>query len=272
MRTVLGWSVRALSPDAARAHRVLGLLPVECAVPQVLAAALQARAGTGRRRPGRAWPATIWPHRCTTWCTCTPPSLAVDLPVPDRRAAIGRVLDWYVDTTAATVDLIYPGQHETSHDAAPDAAAAAIDATGASRWLVEHDDLLQRLVVLAAARDHPAAHTLPAALRRYLSEPEFGRTWGPSLLLARQSARRHADQARRGQLLPLLAVVATHERRFDDAVEPDPGRRAPALRRPVARRTRPDRHGAVRGPALRRVGDRAWTPRSRTPRSRTCCG
>ncbi|WP_460447223.1 NB-ARC domain-containing protein, partial [Angustibacter aerolatus] len=218
VRTVLGWSVRALSPDAARAHRVLGLLPVECAVPQVLAAALQLEQGRAV-----AVLAELASHHLAApvhdLVHLHAAELAVDLPVPDRRAAIGRVLDWYVDTTAATVDLIYPGQHETSHDAAPDAAAAAIDATGASRWLVEHDDLLQRLVVLAAARDHPAAHTLPAALRRYLSEPEFGRTWGPSLLLARQSARRHADQLAEAKLLPLLAVVATHERRFDDAVE-----------------------------------------------------
>ncbi|WP_238162061.1 tetratricopeptide repeat protein [Micromonospora endolithica] len=140
-------------------------------------------------------------------------------PPPQRRAALTRLFDYYVETATAAMDVLYPaGSHrKASSDAVT--VAAPSDAETASGWL---DTERPALVAVAA---HTAAHGWPSHTAR-LSATLFQYLHGghPTDALtihehARDAARRAGDPA--GQAHALTSLGATHTQlgRYGPAIE-----------------------------------------------------
>ncbi|MEU0509556.1 MULTISPECIES: BTAD domain-containing putative transcriptional regulator [Amycolatopsis] len=90
-------------------------------------------------------------------------------PEPARRAAITRVLDFYLHTAARATQLIYPAKHLPLTGAAPAHGPVLPDREAAKRWLEAERPCLIAAVSLAAEQGWPThAWQLTRCLRAYL--------------------------------------------------------------------------------------------------------
>ncbi len=172
LRVVLSWSYLRLPADAARAFRLLGLYPGDSVQPGGLAALLGtacvaearhlldvlARAHLVRQSgPGR-----FQLHRLLQ-AYAGELTLAHDCE-PDRRLAATRLLEYYLDTAAHAVDLLFPapGYRHSELAAGHPLAVRLADAAAARDWL---DDERATLVALAeqAGRQGWPQHALRLA-------------------------------------------------------------------------------------------------------------
>jgi tetratricopeptide (TPR) repeat protein/transcriptional regulator with XRE-family HTH domain len=181
IRTVFSWSYRELSPEAARLFRLFGLHPGPD-ISTVAAASLAGRPVDETRRLlvelARANLLTEHvPHRFT--CHDLLRVYAAELTAHDdgadeRRAALGRLLDYYVHSAHAVESLLRVSRNPCNiplGPVAPDTAPESfVDEREAMAWLaVERPVLTAALHEAAASGFHTYAWQLAWSLNTYLS-------------------------------------------------------------------------------------------------------
>jgi tetratricopeptide (TPR) repeat protein len=138
-----------------------------------------------------------------------------------RRDAVTRMLDHYLYTAAAAMDLLFPrNRREWPHPAGPEAAAHFGDAAEAREWLDAERANLVAAVGHAAVHGWPAHATgLAAALRLYLDNGTHHRDALAVQRHALDAATGAGDRAGEGAALRGLANVCWRLGRYDEAYE-----------------------------------------------------
>ncbi|MGC4812211.1 ATP-binding protein [Micromonospora sp. DT228] len=140
-------------------------------------------------------------------------------PPPERRAALTRLFDYYVATTAAAVGVLYPAGSHREPSSGGVRVSAPLDSDTARGWL---DTERPALVAVAA---HTAAHGWPSHTTR-LSASLFPYLHGgyPTDALAihehaRTAARRAGDPAGQGHASTSLGATYAQLGRYGPATE-----------------------------------------------------
>jgi tetratricopeptide (TPR) repeat protein/transcriptional regulator with XRE-family HTH domain len=222
---VFSWSVRHLSPDAARDFGLLGLHPG----PDLDAHAAAALAGTGvgdARRTldllvrahlmHRTGPGRFGMHDLLRAYAA---GLSAGDPEGESRAAQGRLFDHYLSTAGAAMDLLYPAEARYRPRAAPVAAPVPGGPAAARAWLDAERTVLIAVVAHTASHGWPV-HTmrLSATLFRYFT----GGQPSDALVVhghARDAAQRVGDPAGEAQALNGLGSAHLRLGRHGLAIE-----------------------------------------------------
>jgi DNA-binding XRE family transcriptional regulator len=202
IRTLLSWSYRQLDAACARAFRLASLHPgqdidrfavavLAGLTPEYAAQILEllARACLIQAAgPGR--------YRMHDLLRRYARELADLDSEPERRAALTRLLDYYLQSAAAAMDVLFPAEHHLRPliAAAPAALPAMAGPDDARAWLDQERANLVAAVVLSA--DHGwARHTaaLAAMLYRYLTNGSYLAEGVTIYDHALQAARRSGD-------------------------------------------------------------------------------
>ncbi|TDV52314.1 ATP-binding protein [Actinophytocola oryzae] len=254
IRTVFSWSYDHLPAQAARMFRLLGLHP-GTAITVTAAARLCATGATEAERMldtladahlvqptrhgyrmhdlVRAWAR----ERATTGEAET-----------DRRAALTRLLDYYLHTAAVAVKLLYP--HERSPQLAITAPVPVADEPTARHWLATERANLAAITVHAARHGWPRhAIQLSAVLHRHLYLAADFTTAQTLHEHALAAARRHGAPEEQARALHDLGSTLASVAEYDQAV--DLLERALALHREAGDRAREAR-------ALSNLGTTYW--------------
>jgi DNA-binding SARP family transcriptional activator/tetratricopeptide (TPR) repeat protein len=243
VRAVFSWSCQNLSPPAARLFRLLGLHPGA----EVTACAA---ASLTRTTPAKARPLLAELARAHLLTEQVPGrfgrhdllrAYAIELAAttvsrPDRRAALGRLLDYYLHTAAAADHLLYPLRQPVTlaapgpgvtpeHLASHDQALAWLDA--------EHHALV---AAVALAADHgfdahtwQLAYCLETFLYRRIHWQDWAGTQRTALAAAHRLGDSHAQthahsgvanaQVQTGRTVEALSHLATALRLRQDAAD-----------------------------------------------------
>ena len=216
VRAVFSWSVRHLPAPAALAFRLLGLHPG----PDTDAYAAAALTGTDLDQAGRTLhllarahlihPTGAGRYGMHDLLRAYATGLATDQHTePERRAALGRLFDYYLAAAAAAVDRMHPAEAGSRPRIAPPGTPIPdlADAEVALAWLDVERASMVAVAGYTAAHGWPE-HTvrLAATLYRYLA----GGYPTDALAIhghARNAARHAADPAAEAQALTGLGVV-----------------------------------------------------------------
>ncbi len=216
VRAVLDCSYRQLTPAAARLLRLLGQHPgPDLAAPGAARLAGSGQAGvapllaelTGAHLLAEPEPGRFTMHD-VLHAYAAERGREED-PDPVRSAALGRLIEYYVDTATAAVATIRPGELEGSP------AAVFDDLPAARAWL----DRERANAVALAGHGRPAETiAIARALHRYLDLGYY--TEAQDLhSRAREAARQLGDPAAEATALNHLGVTYLQFGRFADAVE-----------------------------------------------------
>ena len=143
-------------------------------------------------------------------------------PSPARRAAITRVLDFYLHTAARAAHLIRPAEHIRLAGAPPAHAPGLHGREAAKRWLETEQPCLVAAVRLAAKEDLPAhAWQLTRCLRAYLRLHGYShdRDWVGTHEAALAAATAAQDRVGEAHARTDLAAAYLHHGRGADARE-----------------------------------------------------
>ncbi|NYI93406.1 DNA-binding SARP family transcriptional activator/Tfp pilus assembly protein PilF [Amycolatopsis endophytica] len=141
-------------------------------------------------------------------------------PEPARRAAITRVLDFYLHTAARATHLIYPGKEVDLAGAAPVHGPVMPDREAAKRWLEAERPCLIAAVSLAAGQGWPThAWQLTRCLRAYLYLYGYSHDhdWVHTHEAALSAATAARDEAGEAHTRSDLAAAYLHHGRAADA-------------------------------------------------------
>jgi tetratricopeptide (TPR) repeat protein/transcriptional regulator with XRE-family HTH domain len=217
VRAVFSWSVRHLSREAARMFRLLGIHPG----PDISAPAAASLAGCDPARARRDLGELARAHLITERL---PGRYALhDLlrsyaaeqahdagREPERDAAIGRVLDHYLQTAANAAHLLNPS-HEPVVLATPSPGAAPeqpADHRQALAWFEEEHQVLLAAITLAAQSGFDVhAWQLPWALVPFLQTRGHWQEWAATQQAALTAATRLSDLAAQAVCSRLLAAA-----------------------------------------------------------------
>jgi DNA-binding SARP family transcriptional activator/tetratricopeptide (TPR) repeat protein len=231
VRAVFSWSCRQLGPAAARAFRLAGLHPgpdldpysvaaltgdtvAEAAevLGQLARAHLVAEGGQGAApgRPGmhdllRAYARELSAGQDSS---------------PQRRAALTRLLDYYLHTAAMAMDTLSPAdQHRRPRVLAPVAAAPPVSEPDAARaWLDAQRTSLIAAAAYAAENGWPGhAIRLAGVLWRYLATGTHLPEAVSLLTWARRAAAASGDRAAEAEALTNLGITDARVGRFQPA-------------------------------------------------------
>jgi len=233
LRAVFATAYGALSPAAARLFRLLGLQPGTSFTVPLAAAAAAVPAAVARAGVGELAAAHLIEelgagrYRFHDLIRLYAADRArAQEPEPDRAAAVGRILDWYLavaDAVNRTLDpsrdRVVPacrfGPGEQPFEATPAAALSFLDG--------EHGNLLSTVEFAAAGGaaggSEPVAWQLCYLLAGYF---ESRGHWGDRVAMYRSglaAARTLADPAVEGLMLSGLGVACIAARRHADALE-----------------------------------------------------
>lgn len=224
VRAVFSWSYRQLAPAAARAFRLLGLVPG----PDVTGYAAAALLGTGVAEAGELLQTLARAHliqhlaadRFTLHDLLR--AYAVDLGTEDGEgdAALDRLFAATLFTATEAMDTLYPAeQHRRARVRRPQSPIPPVgDAGGAQGWLDRERANLAALVSHAATHDRPAqAVRLTLTLLRYL---ESGGHYPEAVAMhehAVRAAQQTGDAAAEAQLLINVAVMDVQQGHFQQA-------------------------------------------------------
>jgi DNA-binding SARP family transcriptional activator len=200
VRSAFDQSYAALPVEARRLFRLLGLVPG----PHVTAGATAALAGTGTGVAARLLDRLASAH-------------LLDGPAPDtytlhdlvrlyaadrahqedsgdeRRAALGRLFDWYLATADAAARLLYPERLRLPGDPPTTPPAGFNDPAGALEWLEAERPNLRAAVEYAAGHgSHPAAYRLAHVLNGFYILRSYPVEW--SAVATAGLAAAQADQ------------------------------------------------------------------------------
>jgi tetratricopeptide (TPR) repeat protein/transcriptional regulator with XRE-family HTH domain len=228
IRTVFGWSYRALSPAAARMFRLLGLhAGPDIAWPAAasLAAEASTLARTALAELASAHLATEHqPGRYTMHdlvrAYAGELARAAD-PEDERRRAVGRSIDHYRLTARAGVLLLNPAQELVDLGAVEPGVVPEhlADYDEAMAWFTAEHAVLLATVHLAAGSDMPThAWQLAGALPTYLSRRGRWQDYVAIQNLALDCARRAGDRAGQAQVLRNLGSAYYKTERYELAL------------------------------------------------------
>jgi DNA-binding SARP family transcriptional activator/Tfp pilus assembly protein PilF len=226
VRAVFSWSYRQLTPAAARAFRLLGLLPG----PDVEAYAAAALLGTDLATAGQLLEVLARAHlvQRTAADRFTLHDLlrayAIELGAETGEAAglaaVTRLFAAMLFTAAAAIGTLYPAeQHRRARVERPEAPVPPVaDGGDAQAWLDRERANLAALVTHAATHDQPAhAIQLTIILLRYL---ESGGHYPQAVAMhehALRAARQAGDAAAEAQLLTNVAVMDVQQGHYERA-------------------------------------------------------
>jgi DNA-binding SARP family transcriptional activator/tetratricopeptide (TPR) repeat protein len=221
VRAVFSWSYRLLGEPAARMFRLLGAHPGPD-ISEAAAASLAALSGPAARAalselvranllqeqaPGRFSLHDLL-HAYAT-------GLGEE---KERRSAIGRVLDHYLNTARAAVPMAYPGAYQTTPLSGLGEPAGRISGQEQARaWLQAEFRVL--LAAIAAAADNgfdTHAWQLPAVLREHFTRRGHYADWEQCQRLALAAADRLGDHAAQADARRFLGQALVHLGRLDD--------------------------------------------------------
>ena len=226
-RTVLSWSYRALPSAAARMFRLLALHPGE-EVPRDAATVLAgAGPGEARRLLDRLVRARLLEeavpgvrYRLAGLLRCYAAELvAAEEPEEDRRAAVRRLLAWYLHTAEEARRQLCPRRlvpRLTVPDGPPPRRLAS--QKEAREWCgAERANLAAAVRLAPAAGQHDIGWRLPLALWRLSLPCQAGTDWDGALRGALDSARHAGDAAGEAYALAALGFAAQDTDRLEQA-------------------------------------------------------
>ncbi len=224
VRTVFGWSYQQLHPAAARMFRRLGLHP-GIDVDEHAAAAL---AGCTLDDAREALDMLVRAHLVTE----SPPGrygmhdllrtyaarCALEEAEPDRQAALTRLLEHYLATAGAAMDVLYPAERHLR----PAVQRAEVPCVPQRGWLeTERTNLVAAAGMAADHGWHGQAGRLAATINRYL---DLAGHYNDALAVhgyALSSARDHGDLAGQAAAHLHLGGISYYVGRYDEAAEHD---------------------------------------------------
>jgi tetratricopeptide (TPR) repeat protein/transcriptional regulator with XRE-family HTH domain len=228
VRAVFSWSYRQLSDEAARMFRLLGLHPG----PDIASPAAASLAGidepTARRLLGDLSRAHLIAEHVPSRYTChdllrtyaTAQARSCDTE-PERREAIGRILDHYLHTAARSSILGNPAREPVALTPARPGTAPerSADYCQAMAWFGENHHVLLAAVTLAAESGFDAhAWQLPWAVMPYLRVRGHYQDWVATQRTAVAAATRLGDTAGQAVSSRLLAAAFTNLGDYDRAL------------------------------------------------------
>ncbi|MBO8191923.1 tetratricopeptide repeat protein [Streptomyces oryzae] len=230
VRTVFAWSYRALTPQAARMFRLLGLHPgpdfrVEAA------AALSGSTPSHARRHLDNLASVHLLEECghdRYQFHDLLRAYAIDQAqreesADDRRAALERVLGWYLHSAAAaaragsgayTMQLTLEAVDDRVRPTAFDDGKAAI-----AWYETERDNLATAVRIASSAGMDRIAWQIPAVLTMVIADREPADAWLPAQRVALESARRAGDRYGEAITLDNLGIAYRHLFRLSEAEE-----------------------------------------------------
>ncbi len=228
IRAVFSWSYQHLDPGAARLFRLLGLHPgpdLDVQAAAALAASTVRHARRGLDVLARAHlidaagPGRHGMHDLLR-------AYARDLAAAhdgegEQRAALTRLFDYYLQASAAAMDILFPAEADRRPSVPRPADRAVPDfdhLAGARAWLDTERANLAATAVHTAAHGWPGHATrLAATLFRYL---DAGGHFAQAVIIhghARSAAAQIADRAAEADALTSLGLVDLHQGRYPQA-------------------------------------------------------
>lgn len=228
VRTVFAWSYRALPPDAARLFRLLGIHPgAEFGIP-----AAAALAGMRISKAEHLLDVLVGAHLVTQSApdrfefhdllrAYATDQAQHEEPPEERRAALRRVLHWYLYTAdAARRQFTAEPGVPLGPPEAGITPLAFTDHEGARRWYeLEHGNLLGATHAADEARLDRIAWQLPAVLRSVHARLNPFEEWFAMGETGLRAARRDGDRAGEAELLESLGMACTQSHRLEEAAE-----------------------------------------------------
>jgi tetratricopeptide (TPR) repeat protein len=230
VRTVFAWSYRSLTPQAARVFRLLGLHPGPDVSLEAAAALGAVSPVTARRQLDTLVGAHLLEegghHRYQFHDLLRAYALdqaQTEEPEEGRRAALERVLGWYLHTAAAAaragsnsytlpVDL-----HPLAEGVSP---VVFEDGSAALAWYeTERANLVAAVQAACAGGMDRIAWQIPAVLTMVIADREPAGTWLPVQQLALEAARRADDRYGEAVTLDNLGIASRHLFRLAQAEE-----------------------------------------------------
>lgn len=225
VRAVFSWSYKHLTADTARMFRLLGLHPGT----EITVAAAAALAGVGATEASRVLDTLLNAHLVEVapphgfrmhdlLRSCAGERATAEETEPDRRAAVTRLLDYYLHTAASAVHLLYP--HEGRLRSADAGLVVLADEAVARRWLAaEHANLAD--VTVHAARNGWPGHAirLSAVLHRHLYTAADFTTAQTMHEHALAAARQHGDDSDQARALHDLGSTFASVAKYDQAAD-----------------------------------------------------
>jgi tetratricopeptide (TPR) repeat protein len=228
VRAVFSWSYRCLEPDTAHAFRLLGLHPGPDFAAWSAAALIGATAGQARHmlddlaRVHLIQVTSSGRYGQHDLLRAYARELASDQDSEDsRRAALTRLFDYFLYTSASAMDTLYPAErHRRPRIDVPIPAEQPLkDPVAARAWLDSERAALVAVAVHATEHGWPGHATrLAATLFRYL---EIGGHPSEAVTIhthARTAARQTGDQAAEATALNALGVTDRHQGRNQQAL------------------------------------------------------
>ncbi|NYJ32878.1 ATP-binding protein [Nocardiopsis aegyptia] len=230
VRAVFAWSYRALTPPAARMFRLLGLHPGPEFGVEAAAALLTTTTARARRQLDTLAGAHLLEecgHDRYQFHDLLR-AYAIDQAQReesenDRRAALKRVLGWYLHSAAAAAragscTYAMPLTLEPLGDGVD--PATFDDAKAAIAWYeTERDNLTTAVRIASTNRMDRIAWQIPAALTMVVADREPADTWLPAQRVGLESARRMGDQYGEAITLDNLGIAYRHLFRLAEAEE-----------------------------------------------------
>jgi len=228
VRAVFSWSYRALAPDAARMFRLLGLH----AGPDVSVPAAAALAGLGETEAGRlldllagvhlveeARPGRYRLHDLLRVYAAEQVWIAED--AAGRRAALRRMLTWYLHT-AVHADLVFvPGRRHPALGSPPPGCEPRTftDYEQALAWCdTEHANLTAAIRLAAETGHDDVAWRFPVALRGFFDLRRPSAEWLAWASTGVTAARRAGDRDGQAWTLDCLGHAHSGLGKFTDAL------------------------------------------------------
>jgi tetratricopeptide (TPR) repeat protein len=233
VRTVFAWSYRTLTPQSARMFRLLGLHPG----PEFRVEAAAALAATTTVRARRHLDSLAAAHLLEE---CGHDryqfhdllrAYAVDQTQReespgDRRAAVERVLGWYLHSAAAAAlagscSYTTPLTLEPVDDhVRPMSFGDEDDGKAGIAWYeTERDNLITAVRIAGAVGLERVAWQIPAVLTMVIADREPADTWLPAQRMALESALRAGDRYGEAITLDNLGIAYRHLFRLAEAEE-----------------------------------------------------
>ncbi|MFI6344238.1 ATP-binding protein [Streptomyces sp. NPDC050560] len=229
VRSVFAWSYRALPPDAARLFRLLGLHPG----PEISLEAAAALAASSARRTRQQLDLLVGAHMVQQsgpgryefhdlLRAYAADEAQTDEPEAERRAALVRVLDWYLHSADAAQTLLEPAEEHLALDPAAQGVAPVsfTEYDQAVDW-AEREQPNFPSAVRAAANAGMDRHAwlLAAVLWNAKSPSSTVGEWTPLGRVGLEAARRIGEPAGEALLLDDLGFAHTMTNQLDEAAE-----------------------------------------------------
>jgi DNA-binding SARP family transcriptional activator len=227
VRAVFSWSYQQLTPDAARMFRLLGIHPgpdVTAAAAGSLAALAEADARRLLRDLARAHliaehvPGRYAFHDLLRAYAAEQAQTDNE---PERNAATGRVLDYYLHTAAGAAPLLNPAMEPVAL-ASPRPGAAPgqpTDHRQALAWFeAEHQVLLAAVTLAAESRFDAHAWQIPWAVTPFLQARGHWQEWAATQRTALAATTRLGDTTAQALSGRLLANACANLGDYDQAL------------------------------------------------------